>query len=190
MSIIRVPVSVRSLTLNINGNRTATVWTESYFNTVFNIARDIWLTAQIRFEVASFTPNVEAELLNPNSASRLIAADQEYLCRRFQATTGASLLLVNEATSRDPAASGIGGMAVAAFRACLLAHNANQRTVGIYLAHEIGHLLGLHDIYTGLGDNLMYGALGTGETRLNQEHRRHALRSARLLNQPANSSTP
>ena len=190
MSIIRVPVNVRSLTLNINGTRTASVWTESFFNGVFNITRDIWLPAQIRFEVASFTPNVEAELLNPTSTSRVNGSDQPYLCRLFQATTGVSLLLVNEATSRDPAASGVGGSSVAAFRTCLLAHNSNQRTVGVYLAHEFGHLLGLHDIYTGIGDNLMFGALSTGENRLNREQRRLALRTARLLTQPTNSPTP
>lgn len=189
MSNICVPVSVFAPTLNINGNRIAPVWTEAVFNNVFNITKQIWLTARIEFQRSSFTTNLEVELLNPTSASRIIGSDQEYLCRRFRPANGISVVLVNEAESRDRAAGVIGGAAMAVFRGCLLAYSANRRAAGVYLAHEFGHLLGLSDIYTGLGDNLMYGALGTGDAALDGGQRRTALRGARLLIQSPNQPT-
>lgn len=190
MPTIRVRVNVYAPTLVINGAGVASVWTEIFFDRVLGVANSVWGQADIEFYKQSFSSNDSVELMNPNSARRLIPPDQEFLAARFRASTGANVVLVNEASSRDPAAAGIGGAAMSLYRVCLLSHNADWRAVGVYLAHEFGHLLGLHDIYTGLGDNLMYGATGTGETRLDAEQRRTAARGARALNQPATNRAP
>jgi hypothetical protein len=191
MSITRIPVGVFVPTLTINNTNIANRWTESDFNNVLNIANQFWQVAKIEFRKTSFNNQVTVELLNQNSSGRLIRADQLFIGHRFRPTTaGVSVVLVNEAESSDRAAGVVGGTAMQVYRSCLLAYSSNPRTVGLYLAHEFGHLLGLHDIYTGNGNNLMYGALGTGVGRLNPSQCRIALREARLLIQTPRQTRP
>jgi hypothetical protein len=187
--MIRVPVDVYSLTLVINNVRVAPIWTENIFANVFNAARQIWLPAQVDFTRRSFNPNAEIELANANSTSRVNPSDREYILAHFRGANGVSVVLVNQASSQDPAAAGVGGGAARIYQSCLLAHSPNTTSAGIYLAHEFGHLLGLHDIYTGLGDNLMYGAVGTGAAALDGGQHRAAWRGARLLIQSPNQPT-
>lgn len=196
MSVIRVPVCVHQITLVIDNSRivnnvrvgdtvrVASTWTEGYFDRVFDCARRIWQSARIDFYKQSFAAG-DAELRNANVGNRVSTVNQEDLCFRFQPSAGVSVILVNEAVSRDAAAGVIGGVAFEAFRSCVLANSGAVERAGAFLAHELGHLLGLPDIRTGLGDNLMYGGI-SNDTRLTDDQRRRAHRRAQLLIQSRN----
>ena len=162
MTQIRVPLDVYNVTLVINGIRHPPAhWTEGGFAAVLAQANTIWAQADICFFQQSFSGR-EVELLNRDSNVVVTSGDQQYLASRLRGQQRLSVILVDQARSRDPAAGMVGGVAMEQFRACVLAWSGNWSAAGRYLAHEFGHLLGLHDLMQNPADagNLMWGAVG------------------------------
>ena len=147
-----VPIDVYQISLRVGNTLSVSLWNQSHFQSVLQVANNIWRQANISFDIRSYAPR-EVTLLNANSNANLSSdADKMYLLANHPGRNGVGICLVNIAFS----SSGdlLGGYYEPRFRSCFVCYLSLANQAGINLAHELGHALLGHG-HGGGSHNLM-----------------------------------
>lgn len=180
-----IPADLTIVTLVSNGTNQPQRFTEDLASNLLQLASALWQSrADISFRRASI--QTVTEEMPPGMRGDVVDdSGYHFLASRYRAGLGVRVLFVDRTARGD-----LGGQSRAQTRVCFVKYEPNPPAGSRMLAHELGHLLGLHHIdnpaQAGPGNealqaswlrNLMYSGALNPDAEINADQRQAALSS-------------